>query len=108
MSVKTLVVFAAVIAGTIAFNDRASAQVVTTYSSGYYSPGVVTTSYYTPVVPSVSYYSTPLVGEYYTSPYPYGYAGYYAAPRYAGVYPAYYGGVYAGYGPRFGWGWRRW
>lgn len=107
MSIKTLVVFAAVITGTIAFNDRASAQVVTTYSSGYYSPGVVATSYYTPVVPSVSYYSTPLVGEYYTSPYPYGYAGFYA-PRYAGVYPAYYGGVYAGYGPRFGWGWRRW
>jgi len=106
MSIKSLVVFTAVVAGTIAFTDRASAQVVTTYSSGYYSPGVVTTSYYTPVV-GTSYYSAPLVGEYYTSPY-YGYPAYYAAPRYAGVYPAYYGGVYAGYGPRLGWGLRRW
>jgi hypothetical protein len=98
MSLKTLIAIAGVIAGTLAFGDSASAQIVT---------GVVTTSYYTPATSwsyygSPVYYGTPYVSSYYSAPiygysYPY-YGGYYSS------YP-YYGGVYNGLGPRRWW-WR--
>jgi len=108
MSFKTLVLIAGVVAGTFAFGDRASAQVIT---SGYtYTPGVVSTSYY---VPASSWYYTP---SYYTAPYiyspnltPYYSSSYYNYPYYSGYYSTSYGGYpYYGtgyYAPRRWW-WR--
>jgi hypothetical protein len=101
MSLKTLIAIAGVIAGTLAFGDSASAQIVTTSPGGYYTPGVVTTSYYTPAT-SWSYYGSPV---YYGTPYV---SSYYSAPIYGYSYPyygGYYGGVYNGLGPRRWW-WR--
>jgi hypothetical protein len=112
MSVKSLVAIAGLIAGSLAFGDRASAQIIRTGGYGY-SPGVVTTSsYYTPATnwsyySSPAYYSTPYVSSYYSTPL---YGGFYSSPYYAGGYSSYYGsypnygtGVYVGVGPRRWW-----
>jgi len=85
MSIKTLTLMAAVIAGTLAFDGKAAAQVY--YSSGYYTPGVVTTSYYAPAVgvgysyPYTTYYGAPAYGTYYSTPY---YGGAYTSAYYPG------------------------
>lgn len=99
MSIKTLALLAAVVAGSVAFENRASAQVY--YSSGYYSPGVVTSSYYAPAGGYV--YASPLVGGYtsYYGGYPY--ASYYGYPAYGGAYAGYYPGWRRGWWGRRGW-----
>ncbi len=72
MSIRTYLVIAAMIAGTIAFEGKANAQVtVGGYSTSYYSPGVVTSSYYAPAA-GWSYYASP---AYYSTPYA---SGFYA------------------------------
>jgi hypothetical protein len=113
MSVKSLTLIAGIVAGTFAFGDRASAQVVGVTGGYTYSPGVVTTSYYTPAsswsyYSSPAYYSTPYMSSYYAAPI---YGGYYSTPYYGGYsssyyagYP-YYGSAYSGVGARRWW-WR--
>jgi len=108
MSIKTFTLIAAVLASTIAFESRASAQIATYSTSSYYAPslGVYSSSYYTPGYSGV-YYASPYMGGVYP-------AGYYGTPYYSGAYSypyatSYYGGYAPYYGRRWGgWGWRRW
>jgi hypothetical protein len=91
MSIKTLAVVAAVIGGTVGFQNRADAQVMVYPSTGGYYPGVISTSYYSPY--SGGYYNYPSVGLSATTPYLGGYYGSsYGWPYYGG-----YGGYYGGY-----------
>jgi hypothetical protein len=98
MTIKSFAVFAAVVAGALAFGSRADAQIVSGYST--YTPGNLSTSYYTPVT-SGSYYTTP---AYYTTPYQSVYA--YGTPAYSSSYYyspySYSTGYYSPYGSYYG------
>lgn len=112
MSLKTLILIAGVIAGTLALGNTANAQITGVTTGGYsYSPSVVTTpavvttSYYAPVAgwsyySSPAYYSTPYMSPYAVTPY---YSGYYNYPYYGGY--SYYRAGIVGVGPRRWW-WR--
>lgn len=106
MSLKTLALFGAVLAGTMAFGSSANAQT----TSYYYTPGVITSSYYTPLG-TTSYYAPSYS---YALPGVYSYSSYYGSPLYSGYYygPSYYpySSYYYPYGTGYyyGVGARRW
>src|SRR5262245_5548711 len=96
MSIKTLVIAAAMAAGTLGFADRADAQwrrgMVYRYPTDSYSPGVVYSSYSYPAYYSdgtvvTAGYSTPYYSSYYPSTY-YPSSSYYTTPGY--YYPGGY------------------
>jgi hypothetical protein len=115
MTIKTLAIAAAVVAGSLGFTSRAGAQFMAPPVGGSYSgPGIPYGSYFTPGGLS-SYYGSPgLVNPYSTGFYGGGYYnGYSGGSLYLGgysngiggysSYSPYYGGYYGG-GRR---GWRR-
>ena len=116
MSIKTLVVAAAIAAGTFGIADRADAQwrryagySSPTYTYSYptyaYSPGVVYSSspdvVYSSGYTYPTYYNSGVVPAGYSTPYPYT-TSYYSDPYTTGYYNSYYGGYSNVYGNPYG------